>query len=212
MPRPLALATASLAATASLLLAPTADAAVTIPVSCVAGEVVLTADDTHYELVGACGTVVVEADRSTVTMSTATHLYVTGADTEVTAKPQGLVEISGVNSVVSMASATSLSLMGGGSKASVAGLVEQVRIEATGASLTADRTHVLVVRGSGNVVDGGQGFRTRVIGDSNSVTHDLLERLRVRGDANVVSVASGRTSCKVVGTGNTVAVLAARRG
>ncbi|HXH79400.1 hypothetical protein [Nocardioides sp.] len=216
MPRPLALAAASAAASAvtmgSLLLTPVpAEASVTIPISCVAGEVVLTTDDTHYELVGACGTVIVQADRSTVTMSTATRLYVTGADTHVTAKPQTLVEISGANSSVSMPSATSLSLTGTGSEASVTGLVEHVRIEAAGASLSADRTHVLVVRGSGNIVDGGHGFRTRVIGDSNAVAHDLLDRLRVRGDSNVVTVASGRTSSKVVGTGNSVSVVAARR-
>ncbi|CAA9386882.1 MAG: hypothetical protein AVDCRST_MAG60-1293 [uncultured Nocardioides sp.] len=68
------------------------------------------------------------------------------------------------------ASATALSLTGAGSVAAVSGLVEQVVIDADGASLRADRTHLLVVRGSSNVTDARRGFRTRVVGNANAVS------------------------------------------
>ena len=197
-----------LVALAALVLAPvSADAAVTIPVSCVSDEVVLDWDGATYELYGACGIVVVEADDATVTMPTATHLYVTGDDSEVTAKPQTLVEISGARSSVTMTSATTLSITGAGSSATVEGLVEQVRMRADATSLSADRTHVLVMRGAGNVAVVRRGFRTRVVGSENTLEHQRLDRLRIRGDANTVTVAAGATASRVVGTGNTVSVV-----
>lgn len=207
MPRTLARIAAALVAPAALLLAPvSADAALPTRVSCISDEVVLTADNTHYELIGACGIVFVEADNATVTMSTATRLVVSGENTTVTAKTQILVEITGSSSAVAMTSARTLSMTGTGSSAAVTGLVERVTARADGTSLTADRTHVLVVGGTANVVDVRRGFRTRVIGDENAVTHRRLDRLRVRGDANTVTVAAGRTATKVVGAHNHVSV------
>lgn len=211
MPRPLARRSLRVATPlitmAALALAPvSSDAAVTIAVSCVSDEVVLDWDGATYELYGACGIVVVEADNATVTMPTATHLYVTGNDTEVAAKPQTLVEISGTNSTVTMTSATTVSMTGTGSSAAVEGLAEQVRMQADGASLSAERTHVLVLRGSDNVAVVRRGFRTRVIGDDNVVEHQRLDRLRIRGNANTVTVTTGATDSRVVGTANTISV------
>jgi hypothetical protein len=194
---------------ASALVATPAEAGLTIPVNCAwAGPdgLELGMDGATYQVEGVCGTVRVTADNAIVTMPTATHLYVTGTGNRVTSKSLGEAHLTGADNALASTSLTSLEVTGPRASVAVTGLAETVRLLADATTFTADRTHDVVVRGTGTGVSGRRGFRTAVHGDGNSLAYDRLDSLRVVGVANHVDVAGGRTGVTVRGTGNRVRV------
>ena len=194
---------------ASTLVAAPAQAGLTIPVNCAWGGpdgLELGVDGATYQVEGVCGTVRVTADDAVVTMPTATHLYVIGSRNRVTSKSLGEAQVSGADNALAATSLTSLEVTGPRTSVAVTSLAETVHLLADATTFTADRTHEVLVRGTGTSLATRRGFRTSVRGDGNSLGFDRLDTLRVVGTANRADVASGRTAVTVRGTNNRVRV------
>lgn len=192
--------------TALVLFAAPAQALAAVPVDCGTDEVVLTVDHLSYDLEGACGVVVVEADDTEVSMPTATRLVVRGHGNEIVAGPQTRVVVRGRDNSLSTPTIRSLRLASPGSVVAVEGLLEKAVLARRGGTVRADQVTELRIDGGRHRVRARRGHDALVRGDRNQLRYRRLGDLVVAGDRNDVRVRRGETRVRVTGTGNIVRV------
>lgn len=195
-----------LLATVAVLATPAqAGTGVPVPVSC-SEKVVLTMDDTTYDLNGNCGVVVVDADDVVVLLPATQKLVVRGERNTVHGKTIDRAVLRGRDQTVDASSVRVLRLISTHSVIDVEGLVEEARIGRRGNTLTARQVSDLVVRGRGHDVTARRGFDTRLPADRTRLRFRRLDALSVGGDHNRAVVRRYATEVGNTGDDNTIRV------